>query len=105
MQGLAARSPASVENILQRTRELGYATNQGEWTNEQKVGAIAVPIRCSGEPIGSVNVVYLVKSIATDLAVDAYLPHLKWAAGEIESRLEARLLGRQPIVADTASAA
>ena len=75
-----------------RTRESGFASNDGEWTSQRKVGALALPIRLRQRPVGSVNIVYLNRAVTLKEAVRRYLPALQKAA----SRIEAQLAGTPP---------
>ena len=79
-----------VAGIVSRTRELGYGSNDGEWTSQRKVGAIAVPIRPGGLPVAAVNIVYLNKLLTLKEAERRFLPALQRAAKRIEDQLSGR---------------
>ena len=91
-QARLAADERFVANILARTRESGFASNDGEWTSQRKVGALALPIRLRQRPVGSVNIVYLNRAVTLKEAVRRYLPALQKAA----SRIEAQLAGTPP---------
>ena len=86
-QSRLARSPGFVETHLARTRERGYASNEGEWTEQLKIGAIALPIRRQGQVLGCINVVFLRKALSVEEAAQRYLPELRGAIHNIEGRL------------------
>lgn len=91
-QARLAADERFVANVLARTRESGFASNDGEWTSQRKVGALALPIRLRQRPVGSVNIVYLNRAVTLKEAVRRYLPALQKAA----SRIEAQLAGTPP---------
>src|SRR5690606_36935448 len=53
-----------VNALVEQTRERGYGSNFGEWTEEPKFGGYAVPIcNSSGEAMVSLNVIFLTSAI------------------------------------------
>lgn len=88
-QARLAADDRFVANILARTRDSGYASNDGEWTSQRKVGALALPIRLRGLPVGSVNIVYLNRAVPLKEATSRYLPALRQAVDRIEAQLGA----------------
>ncbi len=88
-QASFARQPALVTQMLDKVRRQGYATNEGEWHEQQKIAAIALPIRHQGGILGCVNVVFLKKAMSVGEAAERYLPALRAAIAKIESRLDA----------------
>ncbi len=88
-QASFARQPALVTQMLDKVRRQGYATNEGEWHEQQKIAAIALPIRHQGGILGCLNVVFLKKAMRVSEAAERYLPALQAAIAKIESRLEA----------------
>lgn len=88
-QASFARQPALVTQMLDKVRRQGYATNEGEWHEQQKIVAIALPIRHQGGILGCLNVVFLKKAMRVSEAAERYLPALQAAIAKIESRLEA----------------
>jgi len=83
-----ARNRVLVEQMLEKVRRQGYATNDGEWNQQVKIAAIAVPIRHKGSVLAAVNVVFLKKAVPMDEAVRRYLPELNAAVEKIERRLD-----------------
>lgn len=82
-----ARNRVLVEQMLEKVRRQGYATNDGEWNQQVKIAAIAVPIRHNGHVLASINVVFLKKAMSLAEAVERYLPELNSAVGKIQARL------------------
>ncbi len=83
-----ARNRVLVEQMLEKVRRQGYATNDGEWNQQVKIAAIAVPIRHKGSVLAAVNVVFLKKAVPMDEAVRRYLPELNAAVEKIERHLD-----------------
>lgn len=77
-----------VLQMLDRVRSQGYATNDGEWMPQQKIGALAVPVHHGNQILATINVVFLRKAIPVTEAVQRYLPELQAAVNKIESRLQ-----------------
>lgn len=86
-QARFARNTPLVERMLSRVREQGYGSNEGEWMQQAKIAAIAVPIRHEGSILATINVVFLKRAMSVPGAVRDYLPTLQWAAHKIEGRL------------------
>lgn len=82
-----ARNRVLVDQMLEKVRRQGYATNDGEWNQQIKIAAIAVPIRHNGHVLASINVVFLKKAMSLAEAVERYLPELNSAVGKIQARL------------------
>jgi IclR family mhp operon transcriptional activator len=89
-QASFARDPVLVTQVLNKVRKQGYASNEGEWAQQVKVGAIAVPVRHKGQILACINVVFLRKAVKTAEAAQRYLPELLAAAKKIETLLDAR---------------
>lgn len=87
-QASFARNRVLVEQMLEKVRHQGYASNEGEWSQQVKIAAIAMPVRHKGSVLASINVVFLKKAMAVAEAVDRYLPALKAAVEKIEKRLD-----------------
>ena len=83
-----ARNRVLVEQMLDKVRRQGYATNEGEWNQQVKIAAIAVPVRHKEAVLASINVVFLKKVVSIKEAVERFLPHLQAAVGKIEMRLD-----------------
>lgn len=99
-QAQFARNRTLVERMLTKTREQGYASNDGEWQQQGKIGAIALPIRHGGHILGCMNVVFLKKAIAIDDARQRFLPELAAAV----ARIEAVLRGESSVLPEAADA-
>lgn len=84
-----ARNRVLVELMLDKVRNQGYATNDGEWNQQLKIAAIAVPVRHQGQILACINVVFLKKALKVSEAADRYLPDLQAAAEKIEALLAA----------------
>lgn len=82
-----ARNRILVEQMLGKVRAQGYATNDGEWNLQVKIGAIAMPLRHGDKVLASINVVFLKKALGVGEAAKRYLPHLQTAIAKIEARL------------------
>lgn len=89
-QARLARDDRFVAHVIERTREMGYGSNDGEWTSQRKVGAIALPVRFGGRPLGAINIVYLNRAVTLKEAVRRYLPALQNAVRGIEDKLAER---------------
>ena len=87
-QARLAEDPRLIANIVARTLEAGYGSNDGEWGAQRKVGAIAVPILLQGQAVAAVNVVYLNKLLTLKEAERRFLPALQRAATRIEEGLQ-----------------
>lgn len=89
-QARFARNRPLVDQLLNKVRQQGYATNDGEWGEQNKVAALAVPVRYNDAVLASINVVFLKKAVSTKEAVERFLPHLQAAIAKIETQLHAR---------------
>lgn len=92
-QARLARDERFVAKVLERTREAGFGSNDGEWTSQHKIGAIALPILLARQPLGAINIVYLNRMVTPKEAERRYLPALQAVVSRIETKLaEQRLL-------------
>ena len=82
-----ARNRVLVEQMLEKTRRHGYANNDGEWSEQLKIAAIALPIYHKAQVLACINVVFLKKAMTSAEAVEHLLPALQAAVLKIESRL------------------
>lgn len=94
-QANVARNRVLIDRMLDKVRQQGYAANDGEWAQQSKTGAIAVPIFHRGQVLGTINVVFLRRAKSVDEAAREYLPELRSAARKIEDVLDARGLGSE----------
>ncbi|MBL8471702.1 MAG: DNA-binding transcriptional regulator [Rhodocyclaceae bacterium] len=86
-QAAFARNRKLVEQLLDKVRRQGYATNEGEWSPQSKISAIGMPVRYEGYALASINVVFLKKALTLDEAVVRLLPALEKAVVKIEKAL------------------
>ncbi len=84
-----ARNSVLVNQMLEKVRRQGYATNEGEWSQQTKIAAIAVPIRHHDAVLASINIVFLKKAVKITEAVERLLPELQAAVAKIEASLRA----------------
>lgn len=89
-QARFARNSALVEQLLEKIQQQGYASNEGEWSEQLKVASLAVPIRHQDSVLASINVVFLKKAVSLPKAVEQFLPHLQAAAEKIQAHLQTR---------------
>lgn len=89
-----ARNRVLVGQLLEKVRRQGYAANEGEWGQQSKIAAIAMPVRHKGQVLASINVVFLKKAMPVTEAAARYLEPLTAAVRKIESRLEERDTGK-----------
>lgn len=87
-QAALARQPALVEQLLAKVREQGWASNDGEWSTQHRISAIAMPIRHQDRALGTISVVILKKAMSSQEAARRYLPDLQAAIHKIEARLQ-----------------
>lgn len=83
-----ARNRVLVNQMLEKIRRQGYATNEGEWSLQQKIAAIALPIRHKDHVLACINIVFLRKAMSVAEAANRYLPDLKAAVEKIEAQLD-----------------
>jgi IclR family mhp operon transcriptional activator len=91
-------SLATFRQILLKTQQDGYGANFGEWVEDKKVSAIAVPVRAKkGLLAGCVNIVAVTRAIKPHQLATRFLGPLREAASLIE-----RSLAETPNVGSTA---
>lgn len=86
-QASFARNRVLVGQMLEKVRRQGYATNEGEWSLQSKIAAIALPVRHKEHVLAAINVVFLKKAVGIAEAAERLLPHLRAAVEKIETRL------------------
>ncbi|AOZ02611.1 transcriptional regulator [Cupriavidus sp. USMAHM13] len=89
-QAALAHDEAFLRRLVQRVRDDGFATNRSDWTEQRKIGALAVPVRHGERVLGSLNVVYLAAALGAKEAVERFAAPLQ----EVAARIEAALAGR-----------
>lgn len=87
-QAAFARNEKLVANLIDKVRQQGYATNDGEWSSQEKISALAVPIFGNDHVIGAINVVFLRKALSLQDASLRFVPELHNAAEKIRIALE-----------------
>lgn len=83
-QASFARREAVVARMLERVRQLGYATNEGDWKQEAKIAAIALPVTNNANVLACLNVVFLKRAMSTEEAARRFLPAMRAAVARIE---------------------
>ena len=83
-QAQLARDDRLVGRMLERVRNEGCGTNDGEWKVEPHVGGIAVPLVFGGKVLASLSVVYLVRALSVTEATKRFLPVLSATAQKIQ---------------------
>lgn len=87
----AAFDQRTARAMIEQVQRQGYAKNSGEWPEEPKFGAYAVPIRnTNGEAMVSLNVVFLKSAVTQPDAQDALLADLLETARQIEQAYAAQ---------------
>jgi len=89
-EGRLARNPVALDNLLRRTRRLGYGENYGSWNSEERIASIAVPICGEQRVYGCLNLVYVLKAMTIEQAAQRYLPALQRVAATIEQGIRER---------------
>jgi IclR family mhp operon transcriptional activator len=87
LQAALANDDRFIANLLEQTRARGYSSNEGDWSAERRIGAIAVPVFQGGKVIASINVIYLSRAVSHAEAAVRYLPALVDAARQLEAAL------------------
>lgn len=82
-----ARNSVLIEQMLTKVRRQGYATNDGEWRQQLKIAAIAMPVRHNDQVLATINVVFLKKAMDAGDGAKQLLPALQAAVSKIEYRL------------------
>lgn len=85
-----AQDETYIRNLVRQTRADGFGSNQGDWFDQRKIGAVAVAIQCGGRVLASLNVVYLQQAISAAEATRRFVPELQRAAQEMVDALAAQ---------------
>jgi len=80
---------AILQGIAKSTRERGYGSSFGDWPDEDRFGAIAVPIMTADHVWGCINVVFLLRSMAPSDAIRKFTTPLWETSKQISKELEA----------------
>ncbi|ART53212.1 hypothetical protein CBP34_18215 [Acidovorax carolinensis] len=86
--GQLARDRHFVRTMIEKTRERGYGVNQGEWAEEPKFGAVAVPLHRRGRLLGCLNVIFLSRGVTEATALQKIVRELHHTANRIEEVLD-----------------
>lgn len=89
-EAVLARSPRALKALVERTRLLGYGTNDREWSKEPRFSAIAVPIRHGGAVRGSLNIIFAASALTVGEAAGKYLPALRRTVDRISAAIAGR---------------
>jgi IclR family transcriptional regulator, mhp operon transcriptional activator len=84
-----ASDDAFIRNLVRRTRADGFGSNHGDWTEQRKIGSLAVAVSAHDRVMAALNVIYLEHAINPADAVRRFLPSLQHAAQEMTSALDA----------------
>ncbi|MDN0076412.1 DNA-binding transcriptional regulator [Crenobacter sp. SG2303] len=87
-QSLLAKDEGFIRNLIEQVRSTGYSTNQGDWQEQKKIGAVAVPVLHGGKVLGSLNVIYLNRAVSQSDAIQRYVPALQQAVARISAALD-----------------
>lgn len=90
IEGELARDSRAVQQVLDKTRERGYAVNEGDWIGSGRFGALAVPIRRKKRVLGCLDTVFSKRAIKLADAEIKYIPEMLTAARAIERKLAAK---------------
>lgn len=81
-------SLSTFRQILIQTEEAGYGSNYGEWSDDKKVSAIAVPVRRKKTGVvACINVVAITRALKPQQLALRFLAPLEEAASQIERAL------------------
>ena len=87
-QATLARNDKLVAGIIDKVRAQGYANNDGEWSSQEKISALAVPVFSHEDKvIATVNVVFLRKALGLAEAAQQFVPQLQAAAANIRAAM------------------
>lgn len=81
--GERARDLPSIEQMVQETRQRGYAYNAGEWIREADFAAVAVPVHCEQRLLAVLNLVFPKAAVPAHDLQERYVPALLRLAQEI----------------------
>lgn len=86
-QGALARDRDYVHSVLTRTRHQAYGANYGDWGEEGKIAAIALPIMNKGRVLGCLNLIYIKQAMTIEEAEKKYLQKMIETVTAIESKI------------------
>lgn len=89
-QAQLANSPYFIQQLIDKTRTQGYASNEGDWDQESNIAAIALPVFYQEKILSTINIVFLKKILTPKEAAEKYLDLLKQTINDIEKELAQR---------------
>lgn len=75
--GIDPHDRLSVYRAIEATRERGFALNAGEWSQESRFAAVAVPVISAGRLLGAINLVFPKNAVSIEEMQARYVPRLK----------------------------
>lgn len=87
LQSRIAENTTYISQLISKTREQGYASNEGDWDIESNAASIALPIFYKNKILSTINLVFLKKILSPAKAAEQFLPHLKETVRKIENEL------------------
>lgn len=79
------RYTAAVNRLVDETRRRGYAVNFGEWPEDPRIAAIAIPVYgTQGNILGAINIISITRAMTLQALADKFLEPLKAAAIDIQ---------------------
>ncbi len=92
-QAALANNAAYVRKLVERVRADGFGSNRGDWLEQRKIGAVAVPIRHQDRVRGSLNVVYLARALSEEDAIKRFVEPLQ----DIADRVQEGMVSPAPV--------
>ncbi|RMX18509.1 DNA-binding transcriptional regulator [Vandammella animalimorsus] len=86
-QARLARNARLVDALLQKTRSQGFGANDGDWLHQDKVRALALPVRAGARVLGCINIIFFKRAMRIEEAAPRLLPLLQEAVHDIEHAL------------------
>lgn len=76
---------AAVSHLAEETKQRGYAVNFGEWPQDPRIAAIAIPVYGKiDDVIGAINIISIKRAMTIEALVEKFLLPLKAAAVDIQ---------------------
>ncbi len=92
-QAKLARDKRFIRDLVEKVHRDGYASNTGDWQEEPKTGAVALPILYRGSAVAALNIVYPRTAVPQGEAIRKYVPVLREAVTRISALLQDGLPG------------
>lgn len=93
LEGEIARDSKALDNLILRTQRKGFGENFRNWTLENRVASIAIPVRSGDKVLACMNLIYIADAMSIDEAAKKYLPAMKDVRNEVERELASHLNG------------